>query len=168
MGMGDLAYVDRPLYDYVQHGGAILGRAAAPERSRLPRPGTLRKRLRRSRAAYFYGYLPHEVQAQALLVRCSTTLTASKRRVLERFLAASRAPLAFAWLAVRPLRRLFGANETLGTEAEFARGIAWRHMVEARAGKRHVPFGAPYDATCPPLDVDTLGQSRLARWRARI
>ena len=29
MTLGDVAYVDRPLYDYVQHGGAALGHAAA-------------------------------------------------------------------------------------------------------------------------------------------
>ena len=29
MSLGEIAYVDRPLYDYVQHGGALLGHAAA-------------------------------------------------------------------------------------------------------------------------------------------
>jgi glycosyltransferase involved in cell wall biosynthesis len=175
MAVGDVAYVDRPLYDYVQHGGAILGHgrrshaqeARAPLRKRLPGPDALRERMRGWRAAYFYGYLPHEVQAQALLARCSAMIPDSKRRILERFIAAARDPLPFAWLAVRPLRMLLGSNETLGTEAELARGIAWRHLIEARTGDRRLPFGAPHDATCPPLDVDTLGHSRLARWRAR-
>jgi glycosyltransferase involved in cell wall biosynthesis len=176
MAMGEIAYVDRPLYDYVQHAGAILGQVVGPDDShsnRERRAGVTYLRrllglLRGWRAAYFYGYLAHEVLARALLVRCSKTLTAPKRRVLERFIAAPREPLAFAWLAARPLRSVVGANETLGTEAEFVRGILWRHLTEARVGRRRVPGRSGIDATCPPLDVDTLGQSRLARWRARV
>jgi glycosyltransferase involved in cell wall biosynthesis len=176
LALGHLAYVDRPLYDYVQHGDAVLGQAREsrppqPRRSlreRLPRPDTLREHWRGWRANYFYGYLPHEVQAQALLARFPGSLSDSKRRTLERFIAAARSPLPFAWLAARPMRALLGANETLGTEAELARGIAWRHLIEARTGDRQVPFGAPHDATCPPLDVDTLGHSRLAKWRAGV
>jgi glycosyltransferase involved in cell wall biosynthesis len=176
LALGDVAYVDRPLYDYVQHGDAVLGQAResrAPEarrslRERLPRRDALREQWRGWRANYFYGYLPPEVQAQALLARFPGRLSDSKRRTLERFIAAARSPLPFAWLATRPLRGLLGANETLGTEAELARGIAWRHLIEARTRDRQVPFGAPSDATCPPLDVDTLGHSRLARWRAAV
>jgi glycosyltransferase involved in cell wall biosynthesis len=174
MAMGDIAYVDRPLYDYVQHEGAILGQVAASNdshpngRKRYRQFQRLRGLVRGWRAAYFYGYLAHEVQAQALLARCSTTLTAAKHRILERFVASQHEPLALAWLAARPLRSLVGANETLGTESELVRGIVWRHLVEARTGRREVPFGSPHDATCPPLDADNLGQNRIARWRSRL
>jgi glycosyltransferase involved in cell wall biosynthesis len=159
MGLGELAYVDRPLYDYVQHGGAVMGQAS--ERS-------ARGSLRGARAAYFYGYVPRTVLAQALLARCSDTLSRGRRRVLERFVAAARNPMAFAWLAARPLRRLTGANETLGTEGELARGIAWRHLAEALTLRREAPGRLPVEAACPPLDVDTLGHGRLARWRAGL
>jgi glycosyltransferase involved in cell wall biosynthesis len=158
MGMGELAYVDRPLYDYVQHEGAVLGRVE----------GQRGRSLRGGRAAYFYGYLARAVLAEALLARCADTLTPGRRRVLERFLAAARNPLAFGWLAARPLRRLAGRNETLGTEAELARGIAWRHLAEALTLRREAPGRLPVEAACPPLDVGTLGHSRLARWRAGL
>jgi hypothetical protein len=108
------------------------------------------------------------VLAQALLSRCSGTLTGPKRRVLERFVAAADRPHAFAWLAARALRRLIGANETLGTEAELARGIVWRYLAEALVFRRRIPGRLPVEAACPPLDVETLGQSRLARWRTRM
>jgi glycosyltransferase involved in cell wall biosynthesis len=156
LATGEIAYVDRPLYDYVQHERAVLGQPPKPRSSRW---------LRGGRAAYFYGYLARAVLAQALLVRCSDALTAPKRRVLERFLAGADSPLAFAWLATRPLRRLLGANETLGTEAELARGVVWRHLVEALVVGRRVPGRLPVEAACPPLELETLGQSRLARWR---
>ena len=49
LALGDIAFVDRPLYDYVQHGGAVLGHAGA---NRMP---PLRDRLaagcRRTRAS---------------------------------------------------------------------------------------------------------------------
>jgi hypothetical protein len=95
-------------------------------------------------------------------------LSARKRRALERFTAAPRSPLAFAWLAARPLRALTGSNETLGTESEFARGIVWRHLIALRTGRRETPGRSPYEASCPPLDAATLGEERLARWRARV
>jgi glycosyltransferase involved in cell wall biosynthesis len=162
LATGEIAYVDRPLYDYVQHEQAVLGQAREPRASRVQRS------LRGWRAAYFYGYLARALLAQALLARCSGGLTAPKRRALERFLAGADRPLAFAWLAARPLRRLSGANETLGTEAELARGIVWRHLVEALVYRRRVPGRLPVEAACPPLELETLGQSRLARWRSRM
>jgi glycosyltransferase involved in cell wall biosynthesis len=166
LASGDVAYVDRPLYDYVQHPGAVVGQAVgAAER---PAGSRLRGFLRGWRSRYFYGYVVRELLARALLVRCGPVLSARKRRALERFLAAPRSPLAFAWLATRPLRALAGANETLGTESELARGIVWRHLIALRTGRRETPGRSPYEATCPPLDSAALGQERLARWRARV
>jgi glycosyltransferase involved in cell wall biosynthesis len=174
MAMGEIAYVDRPLYDYVQHPGAILGQVIQSDASAGGRKRgcsdleRLRNPLHGWRAAYFYGYLAREVLAQALLARCSAALSPAKRRVLERFIAAAHAPLPFAWLATRPLRGLAGANETLGAEMELVRGILWRHLIEARTGRKEAPGAAAYEASCPPLEANTLGQSRLARWRARM
>ena len=137
MASGEVTFVDRPLYDYVQHTGAILGHLTGDERS-SPSSSAWRGRLglergqgrmRRWHAAYFYGYLTREVQAQTLLVRCSSTLTARKRRVLRRFVRSGRAPLPFAWLALRPLRAVVGCNETLGSEADLVRGIIWRWLI---------------------------------------
>ncbi|MEN3283690.1 MAG: hypothetical protein V7607_4830 [Solirubrobacteraceae bacterium] len=160
LAAGDIAYVDRPLYDYVQHRGAVFGEVTGGTRS-----SRARGLLRGGRGAYFLGYLPREVQAQALLVRCADRLTASKRRVLRRYLAAARSPVAFAWLAARPLRALTGRNETLGSEAELAHGIAWRWAVAllARAPARWARRLC--DASFPdPLSFE---QRRLRRWRAR-
>jgi glycosyltransferase involved in cell wall biosynthesis len=160
LASGDVAYVDRPLYDYVQHDAAVVGqaRAATPQRDST----------RGWRAAYFYGYLPRALLAEALLARCSGRLTRGKRRALRRFLSADRSALGLAWLAARPLRGLFGRNETLGTESEFARGVLWRHLIRIRTARRERPEGSPYDASCPPLHAGTLGQDRLARWRAGV
>jgi hypothetical protein len=165
LASGEVAYVDRPLYDYVQHAGAVVGQAGAGEPgdpNGPDGPGATRG----WRAAYFYGYLPRALLAQALLARCSSRLTSRKRRALRRFLSADRTPLGLAWLAARPLRRLASRGETLGTESELARGILWRHLIRLRSARREAPEGSPYDASCPPLHAGTLGHDRLARWRA--
>ena len=153
LAAGDVAYLDRPLYDYVQHRGAILGHVS-PRRRREPgarRPGV----LTRWRAAYFYGYLGRVLYAHALIARCPQMAT-RKRRLLGRFITAERSPLAFAWLALRPLRGFAGANETLGSELQLALGVVWRRL----AGLAHL------DGTLPPLA--SFEQRRLRRWRARV
>jgi glycosyltransferase involved in cell wall biosynthesis len=157
LAAGGIAYVDRPLYDYVQHRGAVFGEVAAGRRRR--------RLLRGGRGAYFLGYLGREVQAQALLVRCAGRLTASKRRALRRYVAAGRSPAAFAWLAARPVRALAGRNETLGSEAELVRGIVWRWLVALLATGARTPGRRPLNAGF--ADEGSFEQRRLHRWRAR-
>jgi hypothetical protein len=173
MAMGELAYVNRPLYDYVQHRGAILGQVAAGSAMspRFKRRPGLRSRLRgvrglfsRWRAAYFFGYLQLAFQAEVLLARSPAGLTARKRRALRLLVAADRSPAAFVWLATRPARTLFGRNETLQTEKLLLRGILWRHLVALRTWRRERPTGWTHDASLPPFDPDSFGLTRVTRW----
>jgi glycosyltransferase involved in cell wall biosynthesis len=169
LATGEIAYVDRPLYDYVQHPSAVLGRVSGGDPERpwwRPDVGRLRGAFGRWRAAYFHGYVPLEVQAKALLVRCGPGLAGRKRRALRRFVAAASSPIAFAWLAARPLRELLGRNETLATEVALAKGILWRHLLPLRVRGRTTPRGAAYDASLPsPYEFE---KRRLRRWQARI
>jgi Glycosyl transferase family 2 len=142
LAAGDVAYVDRPLYDYVQHGGAVFGDVTQTGRR------ARRRLLRGGRGAYFLGYAGRAVQAQTLLARCATA--PAKRRALERYLAAERSPAAFAWLGLHGMTH---RAETLGSELELLRGIAWRHA-------------RPRDVTIP--DPLAFEQRRLRQWRARI
>jgi hypothetical protein len=119
--------------------------------------GDARRRTSGARAAYFHGYLQRELLAQVLLVRLGERMAPGKRRDLERFIRAARSPAALAWLAARPLRALAGHTETLGSEADFVRGVLWRWS----AGARRLP-----DVTVP--DVLSFEQRRLRRWRARL
>jgi hypothetical protein len=169
---GSIAYVDRPLYDYVQHVGAVSGDVAGGPRGRRPVAAarTRRSRLgarggsRGWRGAYFGGYLPRVVQAQTLLLRCADTLTPRKRRALELFLASANSPAAFAWLALRPLRALAGRGETLGGETALARGVLWRWLVAIAAGRAPGARRPAVDASFP--DPPRFEQARLRRWRA--
>ncbi|MDX6664196.1 MAG: hypothetical protein QOG68_402, partial [Solirubrobacteraceae bacterium] len=87
LALGDVAYVDRPLYDYVQHQGAVFGDVATgsgPHRRRPPGAW---------RAAYFYGFEARALLARTLIARGATP---AKRRALERFVAAEHSPAALA------------------------------------------------------------------------
>ena len=171
MALGEVAYVDRPLYDYVQHPRAVLGRAASKKKPSqdVDRPGLrvrLREALNRWRSMYFFLYLQRDFHARVLLARCADKLTARKRRALELVSGAASSPIAFTWLAARPARTLWGRNETLGVEALLIRGILWRHLISLRTWRRERPRGRGDDARLPPLDPSAL-ESRQRRWLAR-
>jgi glycosyltransferase involved in cell wall biosynthesis len=173
MALGDVAYVDRPLYDYVQHPGAVLGRVAGDQpRSTGPKRVGFRARLARRRgflerwrSAYFRAYLQRELLARVLLARCGTGLAPRKRRALRLMVAAGRSPLAFAWLAVRPARALLGRNETLGVELVLARGILWRHLIALRTRGRERPGRSSYDSSMASPVAQSVARPR--RWLAR-
>jgi glycosyltransferase involved in cell wall biosynthesis len=163
MAIGELAFVDRPLYDYVQHAGAVFGDVSSGPRRRFR---LARRHFGRWRAAYFYGYVSREVQAQTLLVRCRGRLPAHKRRALLRFVNAANNPLALAWLAARPLRLLAGRSETLGSEADLVRGILWRRLVPPLARAAAAVSSRAFDSRLP--DPAIFEQRRLRRWRSRV
>ena len=174
LALGDVAYVDRPLYDYVQHPGAVLGRVASEFESgaSAERPG-IRARIEQRRgfldgwrSAYFAVYLQACLQARVLLARCAAELAPSKRRGLRLLVGASRSPVALAWLAVRPARALVGRNETLGVERVMVKGVLWRHLVALR-GRTGRELGAFAGGSgVPSFDPQSVGP-RLRRWLAQ-
>ena len=175
LARGRVAYVDRPLYDYVQHRAAILGQVAVESGGAAESGGpllrarlrdALRSLLRGWRPIYFCGYLRMEVQARTLLLRCAPQLSAEKRRALERYVAADRSWSALARLAIRPARALAGRTETLGAEGQLVKGLLWRRITASRTRRRRAPVAYDLDATFPSCDADTFGQGRLRRWRA--
>jgi len=141
LSIGKIAYVDRPLYDYVQHGGAVLGheKANAGLESlgwRRLDPRYWRGILAGWGSAYFDVYLRLKAISRLVLDRCGDRITGSKRRALERFYRSDRSVLALFWLALRPLRRFFGHGETMGMERVLVRGLLYRHLAGI---KRRLP-----------------------------
>jgi glycosyltransferase involved in cell wall biosynthesis len=146
LATGRIAYVDRPLYDYVQHHHAAIGHARA--NTGVPRgPRALAARVRRVassprrtfanwRAIYFYDVLRLAQFVSVLERREGDRIEPRKRRALRRVTNAERSPAAFCSLAARRLRSLAGRNETMGAEGALLRGIAWRHAVALISGRR--------------------------------
>jgi glycosyltransferase involved in cell wall biosynthesis len=133
--LGDVAFVERPLYDYVQHGGAVLGHAGAnwmpPLRDRL---GWLKKdpkaRVRSWRLHYFVDCWRLIQFTTILDMRCGGRIGRRRRRTLGRFAQAERSPLALANLGRRAVRELVGESETLGAEVALFFAFVWRRLVE--------------------------------------
>jgi glycosyltransferase involved in cell wall biosynthesis len=156
LSTGRIAYVDRPLYDYVQHEGAALGHVAA---NAGVRRGVFVRRLLRGqwtglvsgwRAAYFLAYCRLRLLAEVLLMRGDNAMDRRSKRMLRRFTRIERSPVGFAWLAGRRARRWLGKTETLGVERVLLQGILWRYLVKALAvGRRRPIRRVPYDASFP-------------------
>jgi glycosyltransferase involved in cell wall biosynthesis len=161
LSMGRVAYVDRPLYDYVQHRGAALGHAKA--NAGIEGPGGLRERLGISywrgrfaaaHAAYFRSYIRLGILARTLLARVPEA-SRRKRSALARFAWADRSRAGIAWLRLRGLRGP-GRNETLGAERMLAESLLWRHLMRHHSRDWARPIGSPFDASLPsPPEEET-------------
>lgn len=154
LSLGDISFVDRPLYDYVQHGDAVLGHDAANRmiafRERL---GNLykdpRERVRLWRFHYFIDVSRLTQLATILQMRCGDRMTNDKRRSLRRFLTAERSPVALLNLWRRGLRELLGTPETLGGEWMLAYAFTWRRLLRATIRDRPTRRFR-FDAVPPP------------------
>jgi hypothetical protein len=139
LATGDIAFVDRPLYDYVQHGDASLGHAAANRVTALrDRVGNLRRdpreRVRMWRMHYFADVLRIMQFASVLRLRCADRMAPEKRQVVDEFLAADRSLATVARLWGRGAREVSGRRtETLGAEWTLAYALTWRRALAATA-----------------------------------
>jgi len=130
LAAGAVAYVDRPLYDYVQHGGAARGHAAAMrpwEAGRLldrrdPR-GTWQRLRSHGDRSYEMNVRRIATSARELEARLDGRIAADKARAVRRLARLDRSPAAVPWLALRSLRRLTGHNETMGIELSLLAAI---------------------------------------------
>jgi hypothetical protein len=156
LGLGDIRFVDRPLYDYVQHGTATLGHANANRmpglRDRLTslRRGP-RERVRLWRMHYFVDVCRLLQFATVLQMRCGDRMSTRKRRTLARFLSADRSGRPVAGLAVRGAYELVRRRpQTLGAEWMLSQALWWRRALAASA--RDAPQrGLRLDAVPPPV-----------------
>ncbi len=157
LGVGDIAYVERPLYDYVQHAAATLGHAGANEVAPLrTRLASMRHDPRAFfalwRARYFADNLRLAQLATVLLRRCGDRMSRAKRRALESYLRADRSIFALGRLLGRASRELVGPTETLRAEARLACGFLWRRLMRAAAGRSTRPHRRlRIDARPPPI-----------------
>jgi glycosyltransferase involved in cell wall biosynthesis len=167
LARGRIAYLDRPLYDYVQHSANAFGHRGATWKGRREgRPGRLRRlvptrarvseALLRWRLNYFHNACAARLHAEVLLLRCGEELRGRKRRAVKRMLKADRSlPLA-AWLAVRSLGARLRRAPSMGQERPIARGILWRHFLGWQAlvrRRRRGTHGQALPAPPPPSPI---------------
>jgi hypothetical protein len=164
LALGDIHYVDRPLYSYVQHAHATLGHATATRMTRLrDRFSSLqrgpRERVRLWRMHYFIDACRLMQFATVLQMRCGDRMAAPKRRAIRRFLRAERSALPVPGLFALGARELARRRpETLGAEWMLAYAFSWRRLVAATARDR------PQQS----LRIDALPPALAPRPRARL
>ena len=162
--LGRIDFVDRPLYDYVQHGESALGHTAATRIFTLrQRAANLfadpHERVRFYRERYFRDIARLVAFATILCLRCGSRASAADRRTLERFLALEQSWPAIAQLGARAVRELSGTPETLGAEWSLFRAIVWRRMLSASVGRR--PGQRLRMDALPPRDLSPPGVRRM-------
>jgi glycosyltransferase involved in cell wall biosynthesis len=168
IALGEIAFVDRPLYDYVQHGGAVLGHARANRIRALAErvrslPTDPRERVRRWRVRYFVDNWRLMQFATVIRMRCGERMTGAKRRAIDRFLRTDRSPLALANLGLRAVRELIGRPETLGAELALLLAFAWRRILLATTrGAERPSRRLPMDARPPPTLTPRADRPALA------
>jgi GT2 family glycosyltransferase len=171
LSLGRIAYVSDPLYDYVQHGGASLGHAAANRmislRRRLTDRRALRERVHLWRLHYFVDIWRLRQFATILLLRCSPRMTEAKRQTLRRFIDSDRSLASLLTLGVRGARELVGVPETLGAEWMLFHALAWRRLLGLSARDRP-QRRLRLDAVPPPSLVQEPGRIELDEGVAMI
>jgi glycosyltransferase involved in cell wall biosynthesis len=155
---GKIAFVERPLYDYVQHGTAVIGHAGAnwmpPLRQRL---NWLRKdpreRVRNWRLHYYADCCRLMQFTTTIEMRCGNQVPATSRRQMRRFAKADHSLFALADLGWRGARELLGESRTLGAEVALFFAFLWRRMLTLTsrgisAPRKHLRLDAQ-----PPLSL---------------
>lgn len=154
LASGRVAYVDEPLYDYVQHEGAALGHEWAHRWVTRRRAWPDRIRLFRSEPQWYWDHWAEMYWSQygrfrslaaELERRLGHRLPARKRLWMRLINRGDRSVVLVVWLAIRALRPLLGRNETLGAEGRILRGLAWRLLVSARRRLRNPPRWLPHE-----------------------
>jgi glycosyltransferase involved in cell wall biosynthesis len=153
MSLGEIAYLDEPLYDYVQHDMAVIGHLEANKRPRPIRQHLI-DRLRRptggARAVYYFDWHQQLLFCEVLRLRCWERMAPKKRRVLTRLLGADRGVAGLAWLLGRRARRLWGHSETLDRELFYSYALLRRRAVSLyTAGRRRPGRLLPRDIAIP-------------------
>ena len=159
LALGDIAFVDGPLYDYTQHAGAVLGHEAANRQTTMrSRLGSLRRdprgRVRQWRNMFFVDGCRLLQFATVIEMRCAEQMSPDKRRLLERFLTVDSSYFSLFNLGLRGVRDIAGKTETFGAERGLFYAFAWRRMVTASARAHSRPQRRFRLDALPPRKLD--------------
>jgi glycosyltransferase involved in cell wall biosynthesis len=176
--LGRIKYIGLPLYDYVQHGGNVIGHYIPPRRLGLGTvarvlkaalPVNVRLRMQayraRSKAIYMNDLLRIQHLAQVLLLRCAGRLPRDKAKTLRRLARLDSSLISIAWLMGRSLISLQRKTVTMGAENALLRGLGWRRIMGVitwmRSHRRGESADAPTSAfgaaeSTPKLSANVL------------
>jgi glycosyltransferase involved in cell wall biosynthesis len=163
LAAGEIEFVEQPLYDYVQHGGNVIGHfapAVFPLWRRAWRwlkffwppkvARNIKVALGNGRTHFFDNWLRVRQIAATLNLRLGASMRAGRRRALERVLQP-------AWLAALGLRNASGRSTTVGMEFHMLHAQLWAQYMRAKkalcAGRPESrrPEPAPDAMTAKPI-----------------
>ncbi len=137
--LGKIRYIDRPLYDYVQHRGNVIGYYVPPRQGlaavtlralKLLSPwhwkAALKAHFIRAKEIYFNDLLRIKHLAWILQLRTAGQMAPTKQRVLRRLTRLDTSWRTSAWLLARGLLSRRRISVTMGAETCLLRGIWWR------------------------------------------
>jgi glycosyltransferase involved in cell wall biosynthesis len=140
LATGKLAYIDRPLYDYVQHGRNVIGHYSPGKDSLLRNVwagvrnlAVFSHTMALWRNIYFGDVLRIELIASIVEQRCRSVLSGRNRSTLLLLNRMDERLLPFVWLVVRRVREIWRGNETVAAETRLLRGILWRRCAVLRS-----------------------------------
>lgn len=175
LALGEVRYVDRPLYDYVQHDEAALGHASANKTASegigLGRVSRIRRYWRELqvkqyrlgwRAYYFNLYCRAAIAARVLEMRCGEAMPRRKRSAVRRIVESERSLRSLLWLLGRSLNPRLAGTATFARERALLRGLLWRRLARPLAGTRTLAARASGRALPRPVPAPgTAGPSAL-------
>ena len=139
MARGDIAYVPRPLYEYVQHADAALGHTRANQGAGSSTLAERMETMKKGSVLDGWGLVHYQhyrrlvLAATVLDLRFSDQLAKDRRKAIDRVLG-SDSLRGMAWFAARAGRARFGgATETMQRDSNLARSIAWLRITRSRA-----------------------------------
>ncbi len=152
---GQVKFVDRPLYDYVQHGDAVIGHGAANEMpslaSRVEKLRTdPRERIGRWRNHYFADTLRLRQYTEILALR-TVGAPSTNLRAMQRLTGAESSLRGLVLTAVAGAREVAGRSLTLGAEVGLFFAYTWRRL--ASAAKRRGPDSRLHIDARPPANL---------------
>jgi glycosyltransferase involved in cell wall biosynthesis len=144
LALGEIAFVERPLHDYVQHAANVVGRhEPLPDEFKgglanaLRRFATSPRRRIRNTIAHAPRYYREDVRrvelvARTLEERLGDRIRPGARRVVHALAHLGSSPRAVARLLARSARDVRGESETLGLENQLIKGVVWHWQDELR------------------------------------
>jgi hypothetical protein len=128
LALGDVAYVDRALVDYVQHGANLVGHSERRGSSPVVVKAPWRERAARDRERHI---VRPQVMARALLERAGDRMTPGKRRAVSRAARGDAGLVDLAGILAAATREQVRPRRTLDAHRRAARGALWHRLRRA-------------------------------------
>src|SRR5215471_9132595 len=139
LAAGKIKYVNRPLYDYVQHGANVIGHHAPAASSPFFPLGfswrqpwaSVQKALKCWEPIYFFDLLRIQLISRLLLLRCAPLMTDEKTAEARRILTLDESWRSSIWLATRAIGTRGKITETVGAERRLLGGTLWKYCAQS-------------------------------------